>query len=66
MNKKEITAKLDEFCNNLEMALSDESIFTIGKALVKLRDDFGNFVQGLEDELEEERDKEEEMENPNG
>lgn len=56
MEKNELIKKLNDFYGKLESILDDENIRTVGKALTKYLDDFGSFVQDLEDEPEEEKD----------
>ena len=58
MKKKNLVEKLNEFYAKLECILDDENIKTVGKTLNRYLDDFGSFIQELEDEEEsEEKDE---------
>lgn len=59
MNKADLIKNLNFIYNNIENALSDESVMTVGKRINNINDDLGGLIQELEDEKEEEIDKEE-------
>lgn len=53
MKKKDLIARLNTIYADIECALSDESVMTVGKALTKQNDEIGSLIQELEDESEE-------------
>lgn len=50
MNKKELSDKLNKLYMDIESALTDESVMTVGKRITNLNDDLGGIVQEIEDD----------------
>ena len=65
MEKKDILDKLNEMYSSLEDIFDNEGILTAGKLLAKWRDNFGDFTQELEDEIQEETLTKSDKENEN-